>query len=265
MQIVFWSNFHGQTATTTSMAMLAGTLALTESCRILLIQVHAGENALERCFVDPTQEARSSANIDNNGIDALIRLARNHKLTPDQIEDYALPLMKGSRLDLLQGTSNPSEALFYENAEAILTVLDMAAQTYDFVFVDAPSGLNNPLSERILAQADRKVICLNQNALVLERYFKIVRTTGAGTPEPLVCLGRYDDALSLNAKNIKRQYGYKQLVVVPQSSEIQEAMNQNRVLAYLARQLNRGNRAPETIKQIRESGRTLLKFLDASR
>ncbi len=237
MQLAFWSNFHGQTATTTSMAVMASTIAMKYPLKILMAQVHSANDALEKCFFSDFESKRNQSMVESNGIDALIRMVKNGKLTPEQIVNYTLPIMKDSRLDLLIGTGNPDEKLFYENAEEITRILKLASKTYDLVLIDTPSGLSNPISHDVLMHATGVVVCLNQNKSVLENFDELKEYESLRVRNPLICLGRYDQHLSLSANNIKRRFGFKEVVGIPQSSDIQEAINNHTLLHYIGRQI----------------------------
>lgn len=262
MQLAFWSNFHGQTATTTSMAVIASTIALKYPLKILIAQVHSANTTLEKCFIKDFENRGHKSMVENNGIDALIRMVKNGKLTSDQIVNYTLPILKDSRLDLLIGTNNPDEGLFYENAAEITQILKLASKTYDLVMIDTPSGLSNPISQDILNHATGVVVCLNQNKTVLEQYAGSNGMETIRGLKPMVCLGRYDPLLSLTAKNIKRQFKMDSVISVPHASEIQEAINNHELLYYLARHVEGHSKMshPHVMKTTTESSSTLLKY-----
>jgi cellulose biosynthesis protein BcsQ len=262
MQLAFWSNFHGQTATTTSMAVLASTIALKYPLKILIAQVHSANSTLEKCFIKDFDSKGHKSMVENNGIDALIRMMKNGKLTPDQIVNYTLPILKESRLDLLIGTNNPDEGLFYENAAEITRIFKLASKTYDLVMIDTPSGLSNPISQDILNHATGVVVCLNQNKNVFEQYAGSNGMDAIRGLKPVVCLGRYDPLLSLTAKNIHRQFKMDKVIAVPQASEIQEAINHHELLYYLVRQVEGRSKTghPQVMKTLIESSSNLLKY-----
>ena len=57
--------------------------------------------SLEYSFFNP--DKRTKLDTSDTGIDALDRLLRSNKLTPENIPNYAKPILKG-RLELLYGT-----------------------------------------------------------------------------------------------------------------------------------------------------------------
>lgn len=262
MRLAFWSNFHGQTATTTSMAALASTIALKYPLKILIAQVHSANTTLEKCFIKDFESRGHKSMVENNGIDALIRMVKNGKLTPEQIVNYTLPILKESRLDLLIGTNNPDEGLFYENAAEITQIFKLASKAYDLVMIDTPSGLSNPISQDILNHASGVVVCLNQNRTVLEQYVGSKSIEAIRDLKPVICLGRYDPTLSFTAKNIQRQYKMDRVITVPQASEIQEANNHHELLYYLVRQLEGRSKMgqPTVMKAMMDSSANLLKY-----
>lgn len=262
MQLAFWSNVHGQTATTTSLASLAIVMALKYPLKILVTHVHAANDSLEKCFFNDYQTKRSQSIVESNGIDTLIRLVKNHKLTVDQLPNYTTPVFKNSKLDVLIGTSNPDDKLFYENIAEILHIFKLAEKSYDLVLIDAPSGLMNPVSADLLSSVSGLVVCLNQNKYVLDDYFYSENFLKLRSGKPLVCVGRYDANLSITDKNIKRRYGADHVIHIDHSSEIQEALNTSRLVHYFARHMDDHRRSNHysTIQSVLKSSRTLLEY-----
>lgn len=262
MQLAFWSNYHGQTTTTTSMAALAIVMALKYPLKILVTHVHAANDSLEKCFFNDYKTKRSLSIVESNGIDTLIRMVKNHKLTADQLSNYTIPVFKNSKLDILIGTSNPDEKLFYENISEILHIFKLAEKSYDLILIDAPSGLLNAVSADLLKSVSGTVVCLNQNKHVLDGFFHSEDFQALRSGKPLLCLGRYDSNLSMTEKNIKRYYGAEHVMRIDQSSEIQEAINHSRLVHYFARHMDAHHRSTHygAVQSVLKSSQALLKY-----
>jgi len=204
--VVFWSPVPGQTGTTTNLIAVTTLLGLDYSSRLLLLgSVQSRRAAIEQAFIKRrTQTGDELAFAADSGIDALVRLTQNRKLTAEMIRDYTLPLLK-DRLDLLHGSNKADKAFIPGMKEVLYPLLDTAKRYYDLTLIDAGSGMGSGWTQALLQNADLVVISLNQNRTVLERFFQQQEEVQKGKKQ-LFILGQYDRHSAYTAKNIARKY-----------------------------------------------------------
>ena len=102
MQISFWSNMHGQGATSATTAAFASLISQKTSYKVLVSHNHIERSALESYFFKmPEADAFNFSGLSNQGIDALIRLIQNGRLSPEMIADYTYSLLRNNWLDIL--------------------------------------------------------------------------------------------------------------------------------------------------------------------
>lgn len=240
MLTAFWSTHHGQACTTANTAAIACATALLCKGKMLVAHTHAHEGTLERFLFQPRDLAGFDAgDFANHGMDALLRLARNGRLQGAMVPDYAWSLLRENRLDVLPGTekqASPDGA----GADRVLDVLKAANCFYDRVMIDLGSGfgVNGALS--LLRAADYRMVCLSQNAALLEHWFSDGTLRGElESKHTAILLSRYDPAVGNTPADISRKYGIprSKLFPIPYSAALMQACNSGTVYDFLARHL----------------------------
>ncbi len=237
MLIAFWSSHHGQTGSSTNLIALSLAIALNEKAKVLVSHSQNGENQVERALV-PDIDTYLEDTLCNYGLEPVLRLTKNGLLSIDNLSDYTIPLLKNNGYDLLAGVrrkmDGTQEKIVYENA--FLKAIDIANKKYDYVFVDLASGFVNELSKRIINISDMVVININQNKYLLEtiknsEYIESIRK------KSIFCIGRYDDSIKANKKNIDRKYKLKKVISVPYSAQMIDLINRGEVLELFGRNI----------------------------
>ncbi len=238
MLTAFWSTHHGQACTTANTAAMACMASMRGPSRMLCMHTQARRGALERCLL-PEREWNEKATGDfaNHGMDALVRLARNGRLSGAMVPDYTWSLLHGNRLDLLPGTDK-ADASDEDGPQRMRDILGAAVTCYDRVFADVHSGYGNPSSQMILEEADVRFLCLNQNRDMLDACFSdpAVRRLAA-LPTTFCLISRYDDDIGLSASDIARRYGLvrSRVFPVPYCAAFARACNDGTLYPYIAR------------------------------
>ena len=119
--------------------------------------------------------SKASLDISDTGIDALDRLLRSNKLTPENISNYAKSILKG-RLELLYGSFKNDSDSYARILETFPLILDYASQFYDIVLVDLNKGYTTSEVNQILQKSDLIVLSLSQNRQMLKKIFKSMDT-----------------------------------------------------------------------------------------
>ncbi|MDO3412844.1 hypothetical protein QWJ34_23965 [Saccharibacillus sp. CPCC 101409] len=260
-QIAFWSVGHG-TGVTSSVAAIASVIGSDYRIRTLVSQPQGEERSLERGFMRSINTySHHLAGEAGTGIDALVRLARSGKLERETVKNNAL-LLEPGRLDLLSG-SDRMNRLQFENAGALIgQVYEGARSYYDCILLDVRSGTDSQTAREMLAGADLVVICLNQNAGVLERYFD-----RSGWPrelegkKQLLLFSGYDPHSKYKAANILRKYGRRETVLtVPYNTDFRDAANDGDIKGFVSRSrgIDRKHRNYPFMAEVRRTAEKLL-------
>jgi cellulose biosynthesis protein BcsQ len=237
VQISFWSNMHGQGAVSATTAVLASEIAVKTAYKTLVVHNQIQLSALESYFLIPRGYADYyERGIKNEGIDALFRLMRNGRLSPDMIPDYTLSLLKNHRLDILLGTSK-KEMPTSEEEDIFIRILDLARTYYDFVLIDAHSGLNQKNTLMILNSSDIIVLCINQNRFLLDQLLDL-RKTLSDFPEKKIVyvITRFQKLSSMTPGNIAKKYDMKKekIFIIPENARFLDALNNGRVFEFVS-------------------------------
>lgn len=239
-QVAFWGNAHGQVATTANVVASATMIGLEYSLRTLVAHTHWSRSTLESAFLKHFAGREDSMlTFADTGLDALERLARSGRLTPEIIQDYTNPVLK-DRLDLLTGTTKPDESMFETINEVLQSIFFAAKQFYNLTLLDLNSGQQNQLSMTMLEASDLIVVNLNQNINLLERFFSKEDWPDVLNEKPyLLVLGQYDPASKYSATNIARRFRCKDpIYTVPYCTDFLDALNDRKVLDFFLRNRN---------------------------
>ena len=176
--VSFWNPVEtSQASTTSSIAAVATMLPAKCKYRTLITQTHYSDFSLESAFFNMDKLGNKGAlDIADTGVDALDRLLRSNKLSPESIPNYAKPIYKGERLELLYGTFKNDLDSYSRILETFPIIVDYASQFYDIVFIDLNKGSSNQEIMKILQKSDLIVLTMSQSMINLKKTFKAMDT-----------------------------------------------------------------------------------------
>lgn len=224
--VSFWSSEDSaQLCTTATAVAVAMMIASKTKHKTMITQTHYSDLSLEAAFFNP--DKKTKLDTSDTGIDALDRLLRSNKLTPENIPNYATPILKG-RLELLYGTFKNDTDSYSRILETIPIIVDYANQFYDIVLVDLNKGYTSSEVNAILQKSDLIVFGMSQNKLLLKKLFKDLNTLKILQEKPIIpVIGRYDRYASYNQKNIARGFNYKKkMYTIPYNTQFFDSCNE---------------------------------------
>lgn len=243
--ISFWNPTSvAQTGTTATMVAVANSIATRyPKHKILLTQTHFSNMELETSYFNMDRMA-SKGNLDDitdTGIDALERLLRSNKISPESIQIYSKP--KGTSIEVLYGSFKADQDSFGRVLETMPFMLEYAVQCYDMVFVDLTKGTSVKEVNEILQKSDIIVVTMNQDKEVLRDMLKQFETLKILQEKPIIpVFSRYDRYLAYNARNILRTFNFKfdkrEVYTVPYNSQFFDACNDGRALEFFVENIN---------------------------
>lgn len=241
--VSFWSTVEStQTSTTSTAVAVANAIATKKDAayKTLLMQTHYNNYDMERSYYNMDKmTSKGSLDIADTGVDALDRLLRSNKLTPENIPNYAKPVFKG-RLELLYGTFKNDKDSYERVLETMPIMVDYASQLYDMVFVDLNRGYGNAAMTQILQKSDLIVLTMSQKIGVLKALFNDVENLKIFKEKTTISvIGRYDRFSKYNAKNIARTFNYKKpIYCIPYNTQFFDACNEGKALEFFVENMN---------------------------
>jgi hypothetical protein len=242
--VSFWSTVESnQAATTATIVSIACSIAIKYKYRTLITQTHYSSLDLESAF-DDIDKMIQKGNLDiaDTGIDALDRLLRSNKLTPENVSNYAKMVFKGAKggLELLYGTFKNDLDSYSRVLETMPIIVDYANQFYDIVLVDLNKGYNNAEINQILQKSDLIVLTLSQDMQVLKKIFKDMDTLKILQEKQVIpIIGKYDRFSKYSAKNIARTFNYKKTIYsIPYNTQFFDACNEGKARRYFIENVN---------------------------
>lgn len=256
--IVSWSPVTGQSASTSNTIAVASTMALHQSYKSLLTHTQRSTSVLDELYGKGDSDV-----FQDSGLTALERLVKSNLLKPDAIADYTETVYK-DRLDFLSGSQRGDSE---ESSEMIIkTILRQAKEKYEFVWIDAQSGTDHPLTNDILNQADLILVNLPQNRFALERFFNKTDFPEAFQEKPyFILISPYDKNAGFSLRNIKRQFKVKEpIFAIPYNTNFRDAINQDTVLDFFYRtmRVNKKDGAYPFVDALSQVNQAILKRLE---
>ena len=231
--ISFWSNTKKETAQTLSMIAMACYMAVENNNKILMIDTNFNDKTIRNAFFtqkeDSTQRAIkqiSGTKMDiGSGVEGLAKLVASGKTDGEVITNYTKVIFSG-RLEALFSHQTEDESDVLRIKSTYKDIIRMASKQYDYVFVDLPKGLNDPLTNEILEISDVIIFNITQRLLDMEDYMTL-RTESKifGNNKVLPLIGRYDRYSTYNKKNMAKELGEKEIPAVSYNTLFFEAAN----------------------------------------
>lgn len=229
--IALWSPLPSGSGTTALAASLPLILALEFKLNTLVLHGGASGERVEEAYPLHTQSLdHSLAAFQDQGMNAVERLASSGRLMPENLGDYTASLIP-NRLDLLGGRRQVMSDSERNTSKLMTQVIKTAVRGYDVIVADAGNGKPNMEDREILNAADLILVGLNQNLRSLERVFEnelmreIIQDKASG-----IIIGRYDQTSHCTLQNIKRRFGLNGILEsIPYCSQLTDAWNMRTV------------------------------------
>ena len=105
------------------------------------------------------------------GIEAVCRCIKHKHLEKEDLENCCIQVSMQPEVMLLPGTQSGSYEIHYELLSEMLPYLLKQAERYfDYVLIDTNPGTDG-ISKQLIASAEIVVVCLSQNAGILDAFF----------------------------------------------------------------------------------------------
>lgn len=265
MKIVFWSNVHGQSGTTSNLLAIAVMSTLLYQYKNMVTQTHFNLNNLEAPLLSTTSKEDKEFFMDL-GIDALARCIKSAPLDAEVIESCSISLL-GKHLFLLPGTTKDNREI-YENdmRKTISGILQGVSKYHDFVFIDTNSGKND-LTMKIIKDSDIVVVCLNQNKSILEDYS---RNYEIHDKKVFYLIGNYDENSRYNLHNLRKSFSWLKndnSAIIPYNTEYMDAQSDGQIIPYMLKNLNsdKDDNNGYFINQVKLAVNKLMKYVGIER
>ncbi|OAB41251.1 hypothetical protein [Paenibacillus antarcticus] len=238
-QIAFWSPVGGQAGSTANISAVATVISMEYMTKTLMSHTHWDKPTLESTFIRNKDIGEGEMNYATAGMDALERLVRSQKLTPELVRDFTTPIL-ANRLDLMTGTTKSDTELFGSISEVVNSIFDAAKQFYDVSLIDVNNGFDNSFTNTVIYNSDLIVVNLNQNQSVLEQFFNGCECNGLlKDKEYVIVLGQYDRNSKYNIGHIKRTFKCDNpMYTIPHNTGYMDAINDRSVLEFFLKNKN---------------------------
>lgn len=239
-KIVFWSPEKGSSGCTHTAIAISSMMGITHKVSSLLIDANSNAKKISSSYTLYEDLVNSNGFNDTNlGMNAIMRLIKSNKLSPDIIQNYSKPVLKG-RLDILYSAIANTTTEERENLLSMPLIAKNADEVYDLVFIDLPKDTTDDSVLRVLQQADVIVCVIPQETQKLANVQKRLEDIAEVKDKPiLMVLGDYETASKYNTFNIKMKYKFQNtLYTLPHNYLFADACNDGNVLDFLYRNSN---------------------------
>lgn len=235
--VSFWNPVeNSQTSNTSAIVAVASILYDIEKYKTLITQTHFNDFTLESAFFNMDKLGnKGNLDIADTGVDALDRLLRSSKLSPESISNYTKIIYTDGILELLYGTFKNDLDSYSRILETFPTIIDYANQLYDIVLVDLNKGASNQEINKILQKSDLIVLTMSQSMLVLKKAFTAMNTMKILQEKPVIpVIGKYDRFSKFADRNIARAFNYKKkLYTIPYNTQFFDACNDGTLAKFM--------------------------------
>jgi hypothetical protein len=228
MKVVFWSNMHGQSGTSSNLIAIALALSVKMSKKVLIMQTHYNMNCMEECL---TGKLEGHDFFRDTGLDALSRLLKSAPLTAEMLSSCTVSFLEG-RLDMLMGTKQPCKEVFNNDICSLaLKVFKEAGDYYDYVLMDAPHD-DSAFTTGLFTETDVIVVNLRQNRVMIDAFMADNKLPADKT---FFIFGMYDEASKYSAHHVSKRYKCittNNCGVVPYDIAYSDALSDGKAVEY---------------------------------
>lgn len=239
-KIVFWSPEEGKSGCTHVAIAVSSLMGITHKSSSLLIDANSNAKKIASSYTlyDDLVNA-NSFNDTNLGMNAIMRLIKSNKLSPDIIQNYSKPVLKG-RLDILYSAIANTQTEIRENLLSMPLIAKNADEVYDLVFVDLPKTTTDDSAIRVMEQADVIVCVIPQEIEKLSNVLKKINgIENIKNKQKLFVIGDYEAGSKYNIFNVKLKYKIPEpCYVLPHNYLFTDACNDGNVLDFLYKNIN---------------------------
>lgn len=239
-KIVFWSPEEGKTGCTHVAIAVSSLMGITHKTSSLLIDANSNAKKIASSYTMYEDLINANSFNDTNlGMNAIMRLIKSNKLSPDIIQNYSKPVLKG-RLDILYSAIANTTTDARENLLSMPLIAKNADEVYDLVFIDLPKTTTDDSAIRVMEQADIIVCVIPQEIEKLSNSLKKINGIDSiKDKQKIFVLGDYESGSKYNIFNVKLKYKIPEpCYVLPHNYLFTDACNDGNVLDYLYRNIN---------------------------
>jgi len=212
------------------MVATATSIALDYPLRVLMTHTQYERSTLESAYALVKENNIASPFIV--GMDGINRLVQCGMLTAEGIRDHAESILK-DRLDLISGPKNKDDTTF---KQALHQLFENYRRFYDLVFIDISSETSHEISQLVMKHADLIVVNLNQNKVILDKFFSMTEWFTISDPKKLLyCIGSYHQTSRMSLDRMARTFpiSKKKCGYVPHNLSFMDAQNEQQVVQFM--------------------------------
>ena len=240
-KIVFWSPIESAVGSTHAIIASATLMGIAHKAKCILMHANRDSKKIESSYT-PYEQLLESGILSSaeTGVGALIKIIVSNKLSASTIKNYAKPVLKEGRLDILYGNVSNEEDQYQQILSNFSVIARRADEIYDLVFIDSPKGSNKQELQSLLSAADVVVCVINQDSTKLQSFFeKVEKEQAIKDKTKIYVMADYDEKSKYNVHNIRRKYGVKdQIVTVPHNVYYSDACNEGRLIDFIYSNIN---------------------------
>lgn len=236
--VSFIGDGNKETGNTASVIATATYMAIKHNMKILLISTNFNENTIREAFWKEnkkrfsllTSKTQTTTSMQS-GIEGLNRVISSNKIEPRIIKDYTNVILR-DRFDVLLGYNGDKDQ-YKDIQKRYVPIITVANQYYDMILVDVDRKLDNKIKDDIINSSDIKVVTTNQRLRDIQYVAeKIEKGEILDKRDIVLALGRYDENMKYNVKNITRNILRKRKLVnsIPYNTRFYEALQEGTVI-----------------------------------
>lgn len=248
--ISFWGNSEKETGQTLTMVSVSSVMAIEHNYKILVIGTDFKDKAMNGCYW-PVEvggnDVQAMLGIENktnvgtiSGVEGLARVVQSGRTGNDIIGNYAKPVFKDKRLDVLVPPETTSLEGYKELCKNYPDIIKMANSDYNLVFVDVSHEMPMEVQKEILKKSDIIIVGIKQGLNDVEKFMNLKKAEPMfDARNVMVFIGKYDGYSKYNIKNLERYFKGKNMVLgISYNTLFYESAEEGKVIDYFLKMRN---------------------------
>ena len=221
--VTFWNNNTGKIGQTHSALAIAMHMGLEHNYKTLLMSTRYNDQVIMQSF-GINERVATVKSLTNNakamdlesGLEGMAKLAAANRLEPGMVPNYTTIILK-DRLEVVAAPKKKEDADYDRIYRACRSILTVAKNYYDIIFIDLNNGFSEATTKEILKMSNIIILNMEQKPSEIEKLLKLRENTELFPPkQTLALINNYDRKSKYSTKNISREIGdRKEMLSVP--------------------------------------------------
>lgn len=237
MNIAFWSNVSGKSATSGNMLAVSTMTSLLYSLKVVLLQLDYCSKSIDSVLEGKRDDILVNdafSYYGHKGIDDIFDKIKLENICEEDIVDNLVNVKDTSLYYIPSSKQITFGEEERETGKNVEILMEMLLKIGDINFIDSMNG-NKYVSRKVLRNADVIVYNVHQG---LEGISELVQNEKL-LKKTVFLVGRYDSDSKDNIANMRKKYGIRkdQIAVIPYNISYHDSIQEGKVVSFISKNI----------------------------